>query len=1587
MPLKLSLDNSYPSSEVKVTAPKGVVFILVIIAFIVSFGALGLSIYNTFFENSSNNVTTSNLSKFISEDPTVEKNTKKKSVYPSVDVATTEEVTLEDSVPEKIDGVETSNGMKVLIQFNDTDNGIYQVINGKFTVASELSEADQIVDGGMIYIKKGTTYGNQTVQLIQSNSDKVIAGYSMSFVSLAKSALPSAPTTLSALVSTSEEFKWSNTVAVMDEFKTTDTILTRKDAANVEESQIVITDKTNIEGVKNLVFKAANNNSLTLAPNNNTTKMKLNFPSDLPTAGLALLVQTVDNLTNTVDLTWNEASIGSVAQLVIVSKNPLGGQFNSVIAAIASITDASVNKPYVVIIEPGIYNEDNIVLSDNISLRGKSEEACVINGGSMNNVIYLANNTVLSSLTITSNQTSGSGLFGIVLQNKANVLVDSITVTSASCLSIVTTTQNTSIDIHNIRFLNGLDNGIISVNASVFTQKVSISSCKFEFQIVGTPIGLECNGANTFCIVQSSIFTGKDAISGTCFICSDGADLKTIGCSISDFNFGFNVPVGTGNPNLEISSTLFHNTTTQVQVLDTDCVGYIESFVDVSKTNIVKTSSFFIVDQPDNYITVDQKGADFKTINAAVNYITSLTGGREPSISNRYIIALGSGNFSEANFILPSFVSIQGRQTDSSTITQTDTNSVFITTSQYSTIQNCSINVGTGTSTGILYEGGQPIAAGLTLTNVNISGQDFTSVLVLLNSNFGSQVSGLCANFTTMNNIKFFGQFSIGIDLNNTLGFNVSLLLDNFEWLNPSSIPLTVDVVTFRTRGVESTVYPLGANSVVIVGTNFKINDSRGEAQEAKSIGFKCETFANIGLVGGNLGQLKSGIEMLNNGLQILRVRGTLFANVNTAVATTKIQIDNTTTFGFINGIVDTQFVTIASPDIFLNTIDPDSGATTITGAIFVGDAIDNVTNMTESFTSSTSVGILSGGDVTIPTQPSLTGISIASGSGYVINNSQPKFISWTSPLVSGSIGANDTYYLYIDSTTNLITNQTTLPSNTSEFILLGRLHTDATSIIYFQDLRVNIQQLSSKTNIINKNVYGGIFGQGAIVTVNGTVQLDVTSGTYYYGTSIYQVVGGTAVSFRPIYNTGNTILAASTSINITQYDNSGTLTNLPSSEYARHAFYVVNGGPHEEYLFVFATATNITKTDAPLPNLPPYFGENITLLSAIIVQQGVANIESIEDLRPRPNFTQTAISGGASPTDHQSLTNRADPGAHSQYLQKGGDTMTGVLNMGAQSITDVTTITDQSAQPITLSTISTRLIPGGLDALPTGTPVDISIANNPGGNNTFSRSDHIHAHGNLAGGSLHAVVNGSTNGFMLSTDKTKLDSSTSTPTASTIVEWDTNSNLKGNNFITQNAGELQLANNTSSFFVSLKAAGSLAQNVAFQLPISFGTAGQFMQSDGAGALTFATPVTGTTSIFQVRTASIINTNSAVPTPVDWTVTPDFIDSQYTLESGLTNIKINATGRYEIYVNLVVTSTVARTAVKIKIRKNGTDLPGTAITPAIDAKSGQNTASTSFQMTYSLTINDLISITVQQDGAAGTISLIPNQSVLKIQTI
>jgi hypothetical protein len=71
---------------------------------------------------------------------------------------------------------------------------------------------------------------------------------------------------------------------------------------------------------------------------------------------------------------------------------------------------------------------------------------------------------------------------------------------------------------------------------------------------------------------------------------------------------------------------------------------------------------------------------------------------------------------------------------------------------------------------------------------------------------------------------------------------------------------------------------------------------------------------------------------------------------------------------------------------------------------------------------------------------------------------------------------------------------------------------------------------------------------------------------------------------------------------------------------------------------------------------------------------------------------------------------------------------------------------------------------------IPSGAVVQIGTSNFPGASASFALADHVHSHGNQTNGALHAAATTSVNGFMSSTDKTKLDNATDANTPSTLV-------------------------------------------------------------------------------------------------------------------------------------------------------------------------------------------------------------------------
>lgn len=98
-------------------------------------------------------------------------------------------------------------------------------------------------------------------------------------------------------------------------------------------------------------------------------------------------------------------------------------------------------------------------------------------------------------------------------------------------------------------------------------------------------------------------------------------------------------------------------------------------------------------------------------------------------------------------------------------------------------------------------------------------------------------------------------------------------------------------------------------------------------------------------------------------------------------------------------------------------------------------------------------------------------------------------------------------------------------------------------------------------------------------------------------------------------------------------------------------------------------------------------------------------------------------------------------------------------------------------------------------------------------------------------------------------------------------------------------------------------------------------------------------------------------------------------------------IQVTEAGLWQISVNLSFTSTVARANPRVRFWINGVEQMLSAQSSYIRAASGHNSSSSSMTAVFSLNANDIIEVKTSVAGAAGTVNLNPDESVLVVNKL
>src|SRR6185369_13189779 len=117
-----------------------------------------------------------------------------------------------------------------------------------------------------------------------------------------------------------------------------------------------------------------------------------------------------------------------------------------------------------------------------------------------------------------------------------------------------------------------------------------------------------------------------------------------------------------------------------------------------------------------------------------------------------------------------------------------------------------------------------------------------------------------------------------------------------------------------------------------------------------------------------------------------------------------------------------------------------------------------------------------------------------------------------------------------------------------------------------------NLEEFASRT------AFGPVYSTGSLVSYNGSRNLEVGSGEYFYGSSQFDPSGAAiGFTFTTVYRSANGpfgfTYGSATVVDNAQYNDLGTntLQPIPVGEYAKHSFYINGEGANEKYFFVYA--------------------------------------------------------------------------------------------------------------------------------------------------------------------------------------------------------------------------------------------------------------------------------------------------------------------------------------------------------------------------------------------------------------------------------
>lgn len=1010
---------------------------------------------------------------------------------------------------------------------------------------------------------------------------------------------------------------------------------------------------------------------------------------------------------------------------IVVTKNPdpLNPlQFSTIGAALSYVNSQprSDSNRFCVYIYPGDYYESALTVPQYTYLVGESMEAVRIFPSALGYVLIThQNNTGIAFLTIKNTDPAFEAVSFINTGDYC--LYHKVFFDGCARGTIISTdnlaTNNTLVSFEYVSFTNAT-----TFNAQVTDTNTGGgfgSSLSIENYISSghSDNAISVSGLNSELRAQASTFQGDSF--GTAITVSNGAKTDIRATYIDQYQIGVETENDSSTPTLLLTALVFEDCSININILNTNTIGHYDGYTEFTATVIPDAAPFFVANNDRHILTVSHKGADFTSIGAAIAWLNLLGVSDSPGPSNRFTIYVGPGIYLEDPFTIPSFVTVLGFYQTQTVISCKPTlnNSVFITASNYSALNNATFQIADGTTgnTMIQYDGDVSgtnfridtctLACGSTCTNTNA---------ISITSSNGPVIFVMTSVILEMSS-PFKDYITIQDNGTNNIQYYISDLLYSPDATGVSQID---KVITVKSNfpgpipGVFGAINDLSfGQPILLVGTGISIQGA---------------TFTLID--SSVLGGFNTAIELLGGTYATLNITGTSI----TRSGLYDLNIANPLAVGGINISASTSRINMASNNIGLFVTElTATGGLSFIGSVNQGNRFSQITNISTQVQQGSNIGKI---DDAITNIVSGLTVSINAGEGYLMIGTYTyalpnylKYVKWITQSIT--LPASTFCYLYIDNTGTL--QYSLSEPNILTAIICSTVKTGVASVEFVQFVTKHADHTATLLDETVRNGIGPIFGTGCITTPGSSgMKISVSSGSYYFSVDNIVPAATSDISMLAYY-TGSpdstTIIAIPT-----DWDNAGVITPLIAGQWAKHTVYVIGdgtllGGP-QYYIFIYAQqvfASQIQAVNGPIPLTPSFIGLNCVSIAAIVVTFGDVTITSDRILDIRPTLSFVANSSSVT-SDHNSLLNLTVGNAHPQYYRVDGtEPMAGTMDLATNQIVNAGTING-----VTIQTHGSRHNPAGADPLSVGLVGDISAvgsANSAGSANSYPRSDHTH--------------------------------------------------------------------------------------------------------------------------------------------------------------------------------------------------------------------------------------------------------------------